>query len=159
MSNNLNKEKIFEYINNNIEQNIIKNNLIKNNDKVIIGVSGGPDSMCLLYSLITLKEKFEQKSKINKLLLKNAVDCDKICGKLILRTREAGDKISPLGRGVSKPVRRIQSENNLPVYLRENAPIASDEQGVIWGYKIGTDKRVAIDDNTKKVLVFKVYES
>ncbi len=108
---------------------------------------------------VILKEKFEQKSKINKLLLKNAVDCDKICGKLVLRTREAGDKISPLGRGVSKPVRRIQSENNLPVYLRENAPIASDEQGVIWGYKIGTDKRVAIDDNTKKVLVFKVYES
>lgn len=65
MSNNLNKKDIFEYINYNIEQNIINNNLIKNNDKIVIGVSGGPDSMCLLYSLINLKNTFVQKYNIS----------------------------------------------------------------------------------------------
>lgn len=34
------------------------NNLLKINDKIVIGLSGGPDSMCLLNVLITLKEKY-----------------------------------------------------------------------------------------------------
>lgn len=37
----------------------IKNyNMIKMNDGIVIGVSGGPDSMCLLHILIRLKEKY-----------------------------------------------------------------------------------------------------
>lgn len=69
MNNNLNKENIFEYIIHNIEQNIIENNLIKNNDKIVVGVSGGPDSMCLLDSLITLKETFIKKYNISYSLI------------------------------------------------------------------------------------------
>ena len=69
MSNNLNKENIFEYIIKNVEQNIIENNLIKSNDKIVIGVSGGPDSMCLLDSLITLKETFFKKYNISYTLI------------------------------------------------------------------------------------------
>ena len=69
MNNNLNKNDITQYITKNIEQNIIENNLIKNNDKIVVGVSGGPDSMCLLDSLITLKEIFIKKYNILKLLL------------------------------------------------------------------------------------------
>mgnify|MGYP000059676878 FL=1 len=34
-------------------------NLIQKQDKIVIGVSGGPDSMCLLDSLYCLKEKFD----------------------------------------------------------------------------------------------------
>ena len=37
---------------------IVQNNLIQNNDKIVIGVSGGPDSICLLYVLNNLKEQF-----------------------------------------------------------------------------------------------------
>lgn len=69
MSNNINKENIFEYIIKNIEQNIIENNLIKNNDKIVVGVSGGPDSMCLLDSLITLKNVFTNKYDISYSLI------------------------------------------------------------------------------------------
>ena len=32
-------------------------NLIEENDKIVIGVSGGPDSICLLHVLYSLKEK------------------------------------------------------------------------------------------------------
>ncbi len=41
------KEKVLETIK--------KNNLIEKNDKIVIGVSGGPDSMCLLDILYSLK--------------------------------------------------------------------------------------------------------
>lgn len=33
---------------------IKKNNLIEKGDKIVIGVSGGPDSMCLLKALINI---------------------------------------------------------------------------------------------------------
>ena len=46
-------------------KNIIDNNLIQNNDKVVVGVSGGPDSMCLLNVLNDLKEKLKNEYSIN----------------------------------------------------------------------------------------------
>lgn len=39
-------------------ETIKKYNLINNNDKIVVAVSGGPDSMCLLNILKNLKEKF-----------------------------------------------------------------------------------------------------
>ena len=40
-----------------VKNNIVENNLIKSNDKVVVAVSGGPDSMCLLDSLYRLKNE------------------------------------------------------------------------------------------------------
>ena len=37
-------------------ETIQKNSLIEKNDKIVIGVSGGPDSMCLLDILNCLKK-------------------------------------------------------------------------------------------------------
>ncbi|MBO5477048.1 MAG: tRNA lysidine(34) synthetase TilS [Clostridia bacterium] len=48
-----------ENIINIVKNNIISNNLINKNDKVIVAVSGGPDSMCLVDSLYKLKEELE----------------------------------------------------------------------------------------------------
>lgn len=48
-----------ENIINIVKNNIISNNLIKKNDKVIVAVSGGPDSMCLLDSLYKIKDELE----------------------------------------------------------------------------------------------------
>lgn len=41
---------------NKVKDFIIKNNLIKENDKVLVALSGGPDSVCLLHILYELKE-------------------------------------------------------------------------------------------------------
>lgn len=44
---------------NKVIKTILKYNLINENDKIVVAVSGGPDSMCLLHILNTLKDKFK----------------------------------------------------------------------------------------------------
>lgn len=48
-----------EKVLNEIVKTINKYNLINPKDKVVLGVSGGPDSICLLHVLNTLKEKLD----------------------------------------------------------------------------------------------------
>ena len=44
---------------------INKHNLIESGDKIVIGISGGPDSVCLLHILSRLKEKLNIEYNIN----------------------------------------------------------------------------------------------
>mgnify|MGYP004499756501 CR=1 FL=1 len=60
---------------NRILNTINKYNLIQKGDKIVIGVSGGPDSMCLLDSLYCLKEKLSIEifvAHINHMIRKEA---------------------------------------------------------------------------------------
>ena len=40
-----------------VEDFIIDNNMIKAEEKILVALSGGPDSVCLLHILYSLKEK------------------------------------------------------------------------------------------------------
>ena len=42
-----------------VKRNVEKYNLIKEKDNIVIGVSGGPDSMALLYSLLEIKKELD----------------------------------------------------------------------------------------------------
>lgn len=58
-----------------ILQTITKYNLIESGDKIVLGVSGGPDSVCMLVVLNKLKEKLNFKivvAHINHGLRENA---------------------------------------------------------------------------------------
>lgn len=59
------KLDICKNIQNEVIKNILENKLIQNNDKIVVAVSGGPDSMCLLTILNDLKEIFLNKYKIS----------------------------------------------------------------------------------------------
>ena len=53
-------EKLLEQV----KKNIYEGNLIENNDIVVLGVSGGPDSVFLLHALATLKEIIQKEKGI-----------------------------------------------------------------------------------------------
>lgn len=101
-----------------ILQTIKKYNLIKNGDSIVIGVSGGPDSICLLHILNELKDELNFKiyvAHINHMIRKEAdeeteyvknfcknievecfvkkIDVEKIAKQLKMGTEEAGRKI------------------------------------------------------------------
>lgn len=56
---------IEEKVRNEVLNNILGNELIQNNDKIVVAVSGGPDSMCLLSVLYELKNIFCTKYSIS----------------------------------------------------------------------------------------------
>lgn len=52
-----NRENEKEKLENIVRNTIIKYHLIENKDKIVVGVSGGPDSICLLDNLVKMKLK------------------------------------------------------------------------------------------------------
>lgn len=101
------------------------------------------------------KETFvKSSSNVNNLFLKNAVDCDKINGKLTIRTREPSDKIRLSGRNCTKSLKKLMNELKIPEELRDVIPVAADDDGVVWVYGVGADERVAVDKNTNKAIEF-----
>lgn len=48
-----------------VRENILKNSLIQDGDKIVLGLSGGPDSVFLAYVLEYLKKSFKEKYNIS----------------------------------------------------------------------------------------------
>lgn len=93
----------------------------------------------------------KENGKIHNLLLKNSIDCDKIVGKLTLRTRLPGDTITFSHRKVSKPLRKWMNEEGIEEHIRDVLPVIADDMGVVWVYGGGVNKRVCPDQNTKQI--------
>ncbi|MGN0493556.1 MAG: tRNA lysidine(34) synthetase TilS [Acutalibacteraceae bacterium] len=105
-----------------------------------------------------INDLFTKDEKINNLLLKNSLDCDKIIGKSVLRTRLAGDSIRLAGRGCTKPLKKLMNELAVPKELRGSIPVIADEAGVIWVYGIGVAQRCAVTKNSDEIMIIKVSE-
>lgn len=94
---------------------------------------------------------FKKGQKVNNLLLKNLLDCDKIVGKLVVRTRLPGDSIRLKNRGATKTLKKLYNECHIPLELRNSLPVISDDRGVIWICGIGVSERCAVTDKTEKI--------
>lgn len=102
----------------------------------------------------TVKGEYFSKTsqKINDLLLDNLIDCDTIDGNLILRTRNEGDKITLRKRTVTKSLKKLFIEENIPKEKRDLIPVISDDNGVVWVKGYGVNKKNAVTDMTKNIL-------
>ena len=96
--------------------------------------------------------------KINDLLLDNLIDCDTINGNLILRTRNEGDKITLRKRKVTKTLKKLFIEENIPKEKRDLIPVISDDNGVVWVSGFGVNKNNAVKEDTKNILSISVSE-
>ncbi len=90
--------------------------------------------------------------KVNKNILDNLIDCDKIVGNLWLRTRGEGDKFTLHNRKVTKTLKKLFNELAIPVEKRDIIPVLCDDEGVVWIYSIGTDSRCRINNNSSNII-------
>ena len=101
-------------------------------------------------------DKYTNNSKkIHYLLLDNSIDCDKISGDVVLRTRLPGDKITLGRRGVTKTLKKLFNEAAISPESRNGIPVISDENGVIWVSGFGADKRCRPTADSKKIISVK----
>lgn len=96
--------------------------------------------------------------KINDFLLDNLIDCDTIYGNLILRNRNEGDKIKLYKRNVTKSLKKLFIEENIPKEKRDLIPVLADDNGVIWVMGFGVNKNNAVKKETKNILSLRVSE-
>lgn len=85
-------------------------------------------------------------------------DYDKIKGNLIIRNRKEGDKIKILGLGGTKKIKDIFIDNKIPNAQKDNIPILSDENKIIWIYGYQMSDEAKIDENTTKILRVDIYK-
>lgn len=104
------------------------------------------------YFNVEINEYTNSLKKINKLLLDNLIDCDKIVGKICLRTRKNGDFIRLPRRNVSKSLKKLFCEMNVHIELREYVPVLADDEGVIWVHSVGVADRCKVDEDSTNIV-------
>jgi tRNA(Ile)-lysidine synthase len=88
-------------------------------------------------------------SELNNKCVDFYCDCDKIIGAVHIRTRLAGDSITPANRGCSKTLKKLFNELKIPPELRNSVAVVADDVGVIGVVGYCVDERVKVDCNTK----------
>lgn len=75
--------------------------------------------------------------QVHKKGLNSCADCDKIPDDTVLRTARPGDRFWPVGRGLSKPLRRFLQEQGVPAGVRPLLPVLASGSRVLWIYGQG----------------------
>jgi len=83
------------------------------------------------------------------------IDLDKTKGKLLISNRLEGDKITLVGRNVTKSLKKLFIEMKIPKEQRNLLPVIRDEEKVIWVRNAGINKKVSLNSNTKNCLAIK----
>lgn len=91
--------------------------------------------------------------KIHENLLDNQIDCDKLKGTLILRSRRAGDVFTLPHRKVTKSLKKLFNEADIPVAERDILPVLCDGNGVVWIYGFGVNAHCCADESSKNIIL------
>lgn len=104
--------------------------------------------------LLCSLEEVEKGQFVHKKYLKNALDYDKLCGRLTIRSRQPGDAYHPAGRRAGKSLKKLFNEAHLSCETRKKIPIFWDEHGIVLVPGFGCDQRVKPDAETKRLLIY-----
>ena len=117
--------------------------------------SGKADKFDIETEIVNIKE-INNLQNISNQYLEYFLDYDKIHGKVFVRSREAGDKITLISRNCTKTLKKLFNELSIPPEKRDSIVVVADDNGVLIVEGIGIDRRAAITSDTEKVLVVKI---
>ena len=100
----------------------------------------------------------KQSEKFNISLLKNVVDCDKIIGNSVLRTRRPGDRLRTAKTGKPLPLGEAWADAGIPASLRPALAVLADDNGVLWAEGLGSDSRAAVTEKTGQYVIIECQE-
>lgn len=109
-------------------------------------------------SFITIKIKIINNinadciQKINKDILDNAIDYDKIDKYCVFRNRRDGDVFSPKGRKISKSLKKLFNESRIPTEKRDDIIMLANDTEILWIEGFGPSEKAAATQNTKNIL-------
>lgn len=99
-------------------------------------------------------EKISNYSKIvNQIDAVNVINYNSISGNLVLRTRIAGDSFTFPKRNVTKTLKKLFTEENIPIELRDKIPVISDKIGIVWVYGFGVTKRCCVGKHSDNIIL------
>lgn len=103
----------------------------------------------------------EEINSLQNILNKNQfyyIDYDKIIGKAVFRSRNAGDMLSLRRRGCTKSLKKLFNELSVPPEKRDSVIVLSDDSGVLLVDGIGVDARAEITESTERILCIGISE-
>lgn len=86
---------------------------------------------------------------------KYAVDASRVSGGLRLRLRVPTDEMR-LPRRPTKSLKKLYSEQKIPIPERDRAVILCDDKGIVWAERLGAAERAAVTPLTEKVLKIEI---
>ena len=86
---------------------------------------------------------------------KNALDADKIKGRIYMSSRKDGDCFYSAKRQNTKTLKKLFNEAKIPSEDRNNIAILRDDENLVWIDDFGTDGKYLPDINSKNVLIIK----
>ena len=101
--------------------------------------------MCTEYSV----KEISTEDKINKKLASYCIGYDKINDDTVIRTRLQGDTFSPVGRGLTKPLRKLQNELKIPAEKRGTNLVVATGSTVLWAEDIGASVQGVMDKDSE----------
>ena len=116
-----------------------------------------PDGRWLEITVFSKKEA-ENQMKINNLLFNNLLDYDTILNNTFLRTREAGDRFSPAGRGISKDLKRLFQEADIPASKRGQVLLLEQHGIILWAEGFGAAQQACVTEKTQRCALIEIKE-
>ena len=83
------------------------------------------------------------------------IDADAIQGALVVRSRQPGDRLRPLGMRGTKKVQDILVDAKVPRAERDGVPIIVDNAGIVWVVGHCIAERVAVTAETRSLFQLK----
>ncbi len=101
-------------------------------------------------------EEMINSAKDAQKLLKFLADYDKIQNNAFFRTRRPGDHFRPVGRGVTKPLKKWYSEQKLPFSVRETLPVLAAGSTILWAAGFGFAEGLAPTETTETTVSIRI---